>query len=130
MKYGLHEDGRKCGPIDPEKIGETGWTWYDTQAERDAAIVIPIETLRADKAEEIKLYGLGLIQSRVPEIDTEWALALMKRLWPHLNTPDSDPDLAYARDVYVYMMNKLDQLSTATREQIESYDPEADTGWP
>jgi hypothetical protein len=89
-----------------------------------------LPTLRERKAEEIKLYGLSLIQSRVPEIDTEWALALMKRLWPHLNTPDSDPDLAYARDVYVYMMDKLDQLSTATREQIESYDPSQDMGWP
>ena len=37
MKYGLHEDGRKCGPIDPEKVKDEGWSWYDSPEEREVA---------------------------------------------------------------------------------------------
>jgi len=130
MKHGLNADGRKCGPIDPQRVNDDGWTWYDTEAERDAAVVIPLETMRANKGDEIKAYALGLMQARIPALDSFAMVAFLKTLWPVLSAPGDQPDLAYVRDVYVYAIGKLDQLSTATRVQIEGYDPAQDTGWP
>ena len=53
MKYGQHIDGRKCGPINPDKVNEDGWAWYDTEIERDS-IPLPVEDLAADKISGLK----------------------------------------------------------------------------
>jgi len=89
-----------------------------------------LDSLRAAKRREIEAYGLSLLQARIPALESFAMVAFLRTLWPTLMTPESQPDLAYARDVYVYAMDKLTQLETATREQVEGYDPAQDVGWP
>lgn len=36
-KFGINQDGRTVGPIDPAKVGDSGWSWFNSEAERDAA---------------------------------------------------------------------------------------------
>ena len=89
-----------------------------------------LDSLRVAKRDEIKAHALSLLQARIPALESFAMVAFLRTLWPTLTNPESQPDLAYARDVYVYAMDKLAQLETATREQIEGYDPAQDSGWP
>lgn len=54
MKYGRHNDGRLCGPIDPARVAEQGWTWYDSAEERDAANPPSLGEVKANKHAQIR----------------------------------------------------------------------------
>lgn len=56
MKYGLNQDGRKVGPIDPTKVNDTGWTWFDTPSDRDAASLskLSLATRKRQMLDELK----------------------------------------------------------------------------
>jgi len=113
----------------PSDTAQIGWTWDGNQWTPNVTTT-PLPELRRSKSDEIKSYALSLMQARIPALDSFAMVAFLKTLWPVLSAPGDQPDLAYVRDVYVYAIGKLDQLSTATRKQIEGYDPAQDTGWP
>ena len=51
-------------------------------------------------------------------------------LWLMLNTGSAGADMVLVKDIYLYAKGKITQLQTATRAQIEAYDPVTDIGWP
>lgn len=85
---------------------------------------------RALEIEEIKLEGITRIAAVVPELDTFEELGLLKVLWPFLNAPGADPDLALVRDIYLYGRTKIVQAQGATQAQLDAYDAATDPGWP
>jgi len=48
LKYGLNADGRTIGPVDPGRVRDSGWAWFDRPTERDAAPP-PLEVARRRK---------------------------------------------------------------------------------
>lgn len=66
MKYGLNEDGRRCGPIDPLKVLDSGWTWYDTAEEMEDARQNQAPTLEGAKA------------LKMQAVDREYTACLMR----------------------------------------------------
>lgn len=106
---------------------EPGWI-YD--GETFTAPTADIETLRASVAAKIRGYALGLIGGRVPALSTFEMVELMVALWPALNDPASNANLAYCRDVYVFAKQRLTvTLPAATLEQLQAYVVE-DDAWP
>ena len=85
--------------------------------------------LRLQRKQEIKEHALSLMTARVDWVDTEGEVKMLAKLWPFLNNPASDPDLAYLRDVYAFLLNRLNIANTANLATLEGYDVTQDN-WP
>lgn len=85
--------------------------------------------LRLQRKQEMKEHALSLMTARVDWVDTVDEVKMLAKLWPFLNNPASDPDFAYMRDVYVFLLNRLDIANTADLATLEGYDVTQDN-WP
>lgn len=72
MKYGLHESGKQVGPIDPEKVNETGWSWYDSYDELEAANPPSLAQAKSRKLAKLKAAAdaeVAPILAEYPEVE-------------------------------------------------------------
>jgi hypothetical protein len=88
-----------------------------------------IDALRIQRRQEILDHSIALISARVPALDDMKMIQLMAELWPHLNSPGANPDLAYCRDVYLFGKNRISQVDGANLQTLEGYDVASDN-WP
>ena len=87
-----------------------------------------LEVLRLEKVSAIKSEGLRRIQSKVDAIDSiSMAKLIYKHMWPQ---PNPSSELLSGEAVYNYAAGKIAQADSATREQLEAYNPSLDNGWP
>lgn len=92
-KFGFHSDGRQCGPIDPARIPEGGWQWFDTEAERDSAYVPPPAPVPASvtmfqaRAQLLRDGLLVPVEAAVSQAGGEAALAWEYALELRRNSP-------------------------------------------
>ena len=87
-----------------------------------------LEKLRSEKVSAIKNEGLKRIQSKVDAIDS---IAMAKLIYKHM-WPQSNPsaELLAGEVVYNYAASKIAQANSATRDQLEAYNPVTDPSWP
>ena len=87
-----------------------------------------LKSLRLEKIGDVKSEFLKRIQVKVDAIDSiAMAKLIYKHMWPQSN-PSSE--LLAGEAVYSYAAGKIDQANSATREQLEAYNPSLDKGWP
>lgn len=88
-----------------------------------------LETLRGEVIQSIKDKEILLISERIPALDNRKMIDLMVVLWDQLVSPLLDPDLAYARDVFLFAANRVSMATVADKATLEGYDVETDN-WP
>lgn len=87
-----------------------------------------LEDVRAYKIAAIKSEGLKRIQSKVDAINSiAIAKLIYKHMWPQ---PSPSQSLLDGESIYNYAVTKITQARTATRAQLDNYDPVTDNGWP
>jgi len=85
--------------------------------------------LREKRIGEIKEYGTALCGARIEVLGDYRMVEFLAELWPVLNNPASNPDLAYVRDVVVFAKNRINTAKSATAATLENYDVTQDN-WP
>jgi len=85
--------------------------------------------LREKRIGEIKEYGTALCGARIEVLGNYRMVEFLAELWPVLNNPASNPDLAYVRDVVVFAKNKINTAKNASAATLENYDTTRDN-WP
>lgn len=109
----------------------------DAIAQEDEAAIL--ESLRWEKIRAIQVEGLRRIQLQEPEWDMFDEVHLIASIWNLFSASSysapSDPASAtpeqlMAKDIYVHAKSRITAARTATREQLNAYDPATDPGWP
>ena len=122
------------GATIPNSKGNRHYKQLQAEVAEGTSTILPytqdIDDLRREKRAQIVAFSLDKMSALVPAISTVEMVDLMVTLWPMLNTGAAPADLLSVRDIYIYTKQKLNQLGAATREQLESYDPSTDNGWP
>lgn len=80
------------------------------------------EQLRGEIKAAIKAHAIGLMSARIAFLDSLEKIQFIGELWPVLNNPASNPDLAYCRDVYLFARDELTTAETASAAQLQGYD--------
>jgi hypothetical protein len=94
-----------------------------------APYIQDVEGLRSEKIQLIKIVALKHIGNYVDALaDFDMTMLVYKHLWASISNPSAE--LSAGKDVYDYAKNKISQAKTATREQLEGYDPATDNNWP
>ena len=87
-----------------------------------------LESLRLEKIGDVKSECLKRIQAKVDAIDSiAMAKLIYRHMWPQ---PNPSSELLAGEAVYNYAAGKIAQANSATREQLEAYNPSLDKGWP
>jgi hypothetical protein len=93
-----------------------------------APYIQDVEGLRSEKIQLIKIVALKHIGNYVDALaDFDMTMLVYREMWP---VPNASQALIDGKDVYDYAKNKISQAKTATREQLEGYDPATDNNWP
>ena len=85
--------------------------------------------LREKRIGEIKEYGTALCGARIEVLGDYMMVEFLAQLWPALNNPASNTDLAYVRDVVVFASDRIIVAKNANVETLENYDVTQDN-WP
>ncbi len=108
--------------------GATSWEVSAIPADQELAI------LRKDKIGATQNHGLSLIGSIIPALGSIEMVDLMVELFQAgafvAGFPAPGSDMERVKDIYVYTKQKIATAKTATKDQLEAYDPATDTGWP
>jgi len=100
-------------------------------ADGDAEIIPYIqdlEELRREKISAIKAEGLKRIATKVDALGTfDMAMLVYKHMWP---VSSASSELTNGKATFDYAKDKIVMAKTATRSQLEAYDPATDPGWP
>lgn len=88
------------------------------------------ELQRQQQVNEIRREAVARISAHLPAVDSLEMAQLLAVLWPHLQAPDSSPELVAARDIAQHARSRIAQTRAATAADLGAYDPATDPGWP
>lgn len=123
-------DRRRSVPNDPRNPHRKKLAEWESQGNTIAPYLQSIEELRREKKQAIASEAIARMSAQVAAINSLEMVDFMEALWPMLDTSAAGAAILLVKGIRGYAKSRLSAAETATREQLEAYDPTTDNGWP
>lgn len=85
---------------------------------------------REAKKSDIAKEALSRIKAQVSSWNTFERVAEIVGMWNLLNIANATPEQLLARDIYIYVKDKIAWITAAPIGDVQAYDPITDLSWP